>query len=147
MAETKKSMKILLVDDEKDFLKSTSKALDRRGFEVKTAENANDALNLLEGESFDVAVLDVRMPGMPGDQLFREIKRKRPGLPMIILTGHGTIQQAFNTSREGIFDYLIKPCDVDKLAEVVRQAVESRRRKTAEASKGKIEDIKERSND
>lgn len=129
MTGKKDKIKLLLVDDETEFLDSTSKALSRRGFEVTTAPNGNLALNILRKQSFDVAVLDVKMPGIPGDQLFREIKQMRTDMPMIILTGHGTVQQAFQTSREGIFDYLTKPCDVETLARVIRKAVANSSRK------------------
>jgi DNA-binding NtrC family response regulator len=136
-------IKLLLVDDETEFLESTSRALSRRGFEVTTAPNGNLALNILRSQSFDAAVLDVKMPGIPGDRLFREIKQLRPGMPMIILTGHGTVQQAFQTSREGIFDYLTKPCDVEALARVIRKAVESVSHKpTTEASQNENGEIR-----
>lgn len=128
MEEKQDKVRLLLVDDEVEFLESTTKALSRRGFEVFRSPNADVALKLMEREQFDVAVLDVKMPGMQGDDLFREIKRLRPAMAVIILTGHGTVEQAFQTSREGVFDYLTKPCDMDKLAETARGAVEAHRR-------------------
>jgi DNA-binding NtrC family response regulator len=126
MTGNEDKINLLLVDDEKEFLDSTSRALSRRGFDVTTALNGDAALKILETHSFDAAVLDVKMPGIPGDQLFRNIKLRRPEMPMIILTGHGTVKQAFQTSREGIFDYLTKPCDVETLVRVVRKAVAAR---------------------
>ncbi len=82
------------------------------------------ALDLLSRRAFDVVVLDVKMPGIDGVDTFRAIKRKMPDLPVILLTGHGNLSQAFETSREGVFDYLTKPCDVEKIAEVVRRAAD-----------------------
>jgi len=116
-------VRLLLVDDEMDFLTSTTKALMRRGFDVTQARYGATALKILESESFDVAVLDVKMPGMAGDELFREMKRRWPRIPVIMLTGHGTVEQAFQTSREGVFEYLSKPCDIEKLARVARKAM------------------------
>jgi len=146
MTGTQDKIKLLLVDDEKEFLDSTSRALSRRSFEVTTASNGELALQLLEEQSFDAAVLDVKMPGIPGDRLFRRIKQLYPGMPMIILTGHGTVEQAFETSRDGIFDYLTKPCDMEKLAGKIREAfLHSRLR--AEEEQNRIDDIRERFRD
>lgn len=115
-------IRVLLVDDEEEFLASVCKPLVRRGFEVTTAPDGKRALDLIGARTFDVAVLDVKMPGMSGDQVFREIKKMRPSMPVIMLTGHGTIQQAFQTSKEGVFDYIAKPCEVGELIEVLRKA-------------------------
>jgi DNA-binding NtrC family response regulator len=95
----------------------------RRGFEVTTVQNPNIGLKLLEHEVFDVVVLDVKMPGMSGDQMFLEMKRRWPTTPVVMLTGHGTVEQAFEISKDGVFDYLTKPCDVEKLVQTCLNAV------------------------
>lgn len=115
-------VKLLFVDDERDFLQAVAPGLERRGFAVTRAENGAQALELLESGSFDVVVLDVKMPGLDGVSVFRRIRTLAPTLPVVMLTGHGTLHQAFETSREGVFDYLMKPCDVDRLAEVAHRA-------------------------
>jgi DNA-binding NtrC family response regulator len=125
-------IRVLLVDDEEEFLASVTKPLGRRGFEVTTAPDGSKALELIGARKFDVVVLDVKMPGMSGDQVFREVKKLRPGLPVIMLTGHGTIQQAFQTSKEGVFEYLAKPCDVEALTEVLRRATQDIRSRGAD---------------
>lgn len=122
MDESTKPIRVLLVDDEEDFLASVRKPLKRRGFVVTTAPDGEEAIEEIEHGTFDVVVLDVRMPGMNGEQVFHEIRRRRPGLPIVMLTGHGTIAQAFRTSKDGVFDYLAKPCDVEILADVLRRA-------------------------
>jgi len=122
MSETRPSIRLLMVDDEQEFLQAVEPGLARRGFDVTLAGDGIRALELLEQRSFDVVVLDVKMPGIDGVDTFREIKKRAPGLPVILLTGHGNIADAFETSREGVHEYLTKPCDVEKLAEVVRQA-------------------------
>jgi len=113
-----------MVDDEREFLQAVGPGLVRRGFEVTLAESGVRALELLASRSFDVVVLDVKMPGVDGVEVFRQVKARHPELPVIMLTGHGSIQQAFETSREGVQEYLTKPCDVETLAQVVREAVE-----------------------
>lgn len=123
MSPDQRKMRLLLVDDEVDFLDSTAKALRRRGFEVTTVQNPAVGLKLLEHEIFDVAVLDVKMPGISGDRMFREMKQRWPKTPVIMLTGHGTVEQAFETSRDGVFDYLTKPCDVEQLAQTCLNAM------------------------
>ena len=116
-------IRLLLVDDEVDFLEAMAPGLARRGFRISIARTGQAALDLLAREPVDVVVLDVKMPGKDGVETFREIKRIAPGLPVILLTGHGSIPQAFQTSREGVADYLAKPCDVQRLTDVVRQVV------------------------
>ena len=126
MQKKDEKYRLLLVDDEVEFLNSTAKALERRGFNVSTARDGSIALQTLKKEAFDVVILDVRMPGISGDKIFLEFKRRWPDMPVIILTGHGTVQQAFETSRDGVFDYLPKPIDMDVLAETAHKAVEQK---------------------
>ncbi len=126
MATSPQDIRLLLVDDEAEFLEAVRPGLARRGFQVTLAESGQAALDHLSQEDCDVVVLDVKMPGIDGVDTFREIKRIAPSLPVIMLTGHGSIQQAFDTSREGVYDYLAKPCDVEQLATVARQAVADR---------------------
>ncbi|MFH1811150.1 MAG: response regulator [Pseudomonadota bacterium] len=120
--KTEPLIPILMVDDEVDFLDATSMALSRRGFSVITAVEGSQALALLAQHRVSVVILDVRMPGMDGVELCGRLKMQYPDLPVVLLTGHGNVQQAFQTSREGVFDYLLKPCEVEKLAEVARRA-------------------------
>jgi DNA-binding NtrC family response regulator len=115
--------RLLLVDDEIDFLEAVKRALGRRGFAVEAVSSGAAALEALEGQPFDVAVLDVKMPGIDGVELFRRLAHLRPALPVVILTGHGSIEQAFETSREGVADYIAKPVDMDHLAHVCRRAI------------------------
>lgn len=129
MSPDQKKVRLLLVDDEVDFLTSTARALRRRGFDVTTVQNPAIGLKLLEHEKFDVAVLDVKMPDIPGDRMFKEMKRRWPETPVIMLTGHGTVDQAFEISREGVFDYLTKPCDVEILVQTCLSAVAANMRK------------------
>jgi len=126
MSTDENRIRLLLVDDELEFLEVTSKALARRGFEVGVAHDGEIALRILSRQRYDVVVLDVKMPGIDGVDAFRQIHQIYPGLPVILLTGHGTIQQAFETSRDGVFDYLTKPCDIELIAETARRAYDQR---------------------
>jgi DNA-binding NtrC family response regulator len=117
------SIKLLLVDDEEEFLMSSSQALSRRGFEVDIALNGVTALEMIEQSNYDLVVLDVKMPDIDGIEVFRQINKKIPDLPVILLTGHSSFQDAFQTSKNGIADYISKPVDMEELAERIREAV------------------------
>ena len=119
-----KMIKLLLVDDEEEFLTSTSQALGRRGFDVNVAPNGVTALELVEKNSYDIILLDVKMPDIDGIEVFRQIREKLPDLPVILLTGHGSIDDAFYTSKDGIADYLTKPIDIENLSERLHKIVE-----------------------
>jgi DNA-binding NtrC family response regulator len=123
MNEKTKSLKLLIVDDEEDFLESSARALSRRGFDVHTAQDGATALALLARLDFDVVVLDLKMPGIDGEGVFDRIRADNPALPVIMLTGHGSVPHAFKTSKKGIADYIAKPCDMDELAGRIYQAV------------------------
>ena len=127
MNEPAKEISVLLVDDEDEFLEVTSTVLGRRGFKVFTALSGAMALEFLERRRVDVVVLDMKMPGMSGAEAFERIKQAIPGIPVIVLTGHGSVDQAFTMSKEGVYDFLQKPCNIDSLTSVIRAAaVESK---------------------
>jgi DNA-binding response OmpR family regulator len=108
-------MKILLVDDEKKFAMMLSRRLDLRGFQVHFVHTGADAIEMVKsGEHFDVAILDVKMPGIGGIQLRRELQRLDPGLTFIFLTGHGSQMDSFVGATEAAL-YLPKPLRIDDL--------------------------------
>ncbi|MDX9857908.1 MAG: response regulator [candidate division Zixibacteria bacterium] len=123
MDRFKNPIRMLLVDDEEEFLLATSQALGRRGFEVTAAPNGVTALDKVAAESFDVVVLDVKMPDISGLEVFNHIRASLPHIPVILLTGHPSIDDAFSTSKQGIADYLSKPVDLDELARKARHVV------------------------
>jgi DNA-binding NtrC family response regulator len=138
-----KTARLLLVDDEVDFLDATARALTRRGFSVATAPDGEAALRMLGAEKFDVVVLDLKMPGLDGIEVFRKIAAGAQAVPVIMLTGHGTLRQSINLKHEGVYEYLAKPCSPDELAQVARDAVESARRAAAPADgAGDVSDIR-----
>jgi DNA-binding NtrC family response regulator len=133
-------IRLLLVDDEEEFLLATSQALGRRGFEVSAAPNGVTALEKVADEVFDVVVLDVKMPDIDGIEVFGQIRSRRPDMPVIILTGHPSIGDAFHTSKQGIAEYLSKPVEMDVLAKKARQVVIEARRKI-DGSRAPEEDV------
>jgi DNA-binding NtrC family response regulator len=116
-------LRLLLVDDEAEFLEPTAARLTRRGVECATVENGADALRAIAVLPFDCAVVDVRMPGMDGLELLRTIRRNYPALPVILLTGHASVDLGVQGMNLGAFEYLLKPVDVDELLDSVRRAV------------------------
>lgn len=121
-------IRVLLVDDEQTFALNMARLLRVRGFAVTTAFNGLEALDVLDTEAyFDVVVLDVKMPGMNGLAVLSEIKRLTPKTEVIMLTGHATVDSGIQSIRQGAFDYLMKPCDIELLADKIREACEVER--------------------
>lgn len=120
-------LRILLVDDEEDLVGAMAERLALRGFLVETATSASDALRRLHEDPFDVLILDVKMPGIGGLNLMAEMKRKRPDLPVILFTGHGSVADAERGMQQGAFDYLMKPIEVDELVGKIRHAAASKK--------------------
>jgi DNA-binding NtrC family response regulator len=114
--------KILLVDDETDFLEVMSERMSARGMEVTTAESALDALEQVEKGGFDAIVLDLMMPGMDGLETLKAIKRKRPELQVILLSGHATLEKGIEAMKLGAMDFVEKPADIDALTEKIHKA-------------------------
>jgi len=117
-------IRVLLVDDEEDFLLSSAQALERRGFQVDVAPNGVTALEKIDRVEYQVVVLDVKMPDIDGLEVFRILRQRHPSLPVVMLTGHSSLEDAFQTSRDGIADYLDKPIDMDELARRLRGIVQ-----------------------
>ncbi|WP_027185757.1 CBS domain-containing protein [Desulfovibrio inopinatus] len=114
-------IRVLMVDDEEQFRITTSKILERRGFETIMAVSGPEAIEKLS-EHPDVVVLDVKMEGMDGHETLKAIKAKKPDLPVIMLTGHGALPSAKKSLKEGAFDYLNKPCDIDIFVSRIKDA-------------------------
>jgi len=107
---------VLIVDDEKDFVEMFGLRLEEGGERVYRAYSGKEGLDLLEKENIDVVVLDIKMPGMDGIETLQEIKKRRPIVEVIMLTGHGTIETAVEGMKLGAYDYLLKPADVDEIS-------------------------------
>lgn len=139
----RRPIRVLLVDDEPSLLESLSRVLVRRGFAVRTSLSGADAVRRLEWERFDVVVLDRRMPGLRGERALLKIKRLRPDVEVIILTGHGSIASAVDCTKLGSFCYLEKPIEVELLAAAIEEAYchqHDRRRHHHERFEDRFED-------
>lgn len=123
------STKLLIVDDETDLLELLIKRLKRKGYIVDGVPTGEEALFLLKKESYDVAVFDIRLPGMDGITLLKDAKRLQPDLPVLMLTGHGTIETAIEAMKEGASDYLTKPYNLSELELTIQREKENKRLK------------------
>lgn len=119
---TKDPIRVLIVDDEDRFRATTAAILNRRGFNATAVGSGPEAIDVVKKEPIEVVILDVNMPGMDGNEALREIKKIKPDVQVIMLTGHGTPASAVAGLKDGVFDYLTKPCNIELLASKVRQA-------------------------
>ena len=119
-------MKLLIVDDETRFLEAIARRLERRGLDVRTATNGPDAIDLARREKFDVALVDLKMPGMEGGEVLRRLKAEHQFLEVVILTGHGSLESAVELTKLGAHSYLPKPYELEKLIEVLADAYRTR---------------------
>ncbi|SFM63844.1 response regulator [Thermodesulforhabdus norvegica] len=124
MAERK--CRVLIIDDERDFVETLVRRLERRGFEAYGALRGKEGIELLETHDVDVVVLDIRMPEMDGLEVLEIIKRRRPFVEVILLTGHGSLESSLKGLELGAYDYMLKPADLRALIEKIREAHERR---------------------
>ena len=117
---------ILLVDDEKDFVETLAKRMGRRGLDTCYTYSGEQALALLKDRRFEVAVIDVKMPGIDGMETLQQIKKTDPDIEVIFLTGHASTETGEEGIRKGAFDYMTKPVDFEELMEKVNQALAQR---------------------
>jgi two-component system, NtrC family, nitrogen regulation response regulator NtrX len=118
---------VLIVDDEITIIESLSGILSDDGFEVIHAFNGYEALKKIETESPDIVLLDIWMPGMDGIETLREIKQKFPNIPVVMITGHGSIESAVEATKSGAYDFLEKPLSIDKVMVTINNALNFRK--------------------
>jgi DNA-binding response OmpR family regulator len=116
--------KVLLVDDEREFVQTLSERLLMRDMGSAVAYDGESALDLIQEDEPEVMILDLRMPGIDGIEVLRRVKQTNPGIEVIILTGHGSEADRKTCLELGAFAYLQKPVDIDRLSETIRQANE-----------------------
>ncbi|MBW1727281.1 MAG: response regulator [Deltaproteobacteria bacterium] len=117
-----KEMKVLLVDDEEEFVKSLSERMEMRDLKSDVSLSGEQALKTMDEDLPDVMVLDLKMPGMDGMEVLRRAKKAYPGVQIIMLTGHGSEKDEKEARRLGVFEYLQKPVEFEKLMRVVTNA-------------------------
>ena len=119
-------MKLMLVDDEERLLSSIARLLSKKGIDAVTATSGAEAIEKLKHQTIHVVILDVKMPGMDGNETLVEIKRLFPMVEVIMLTGHATVESAVDGLKFGATDYLMKPIGIDELIQKAEEAFEKR---------------------
>lgn len=117
-----KNIRLLLVDDEEEFVKTLSERLEMRNIKPDAVHDGDQALSFIKENEPDVIVLDLRMPGIDGIEVLKRVKEAHPNIQVIILTGHGTEEDEERAKKLGAFDYLEKPVDIDKLVSRLKKA-------------------------
>jgi two-component system, NtrC family, response regulator PilR len=121
--------RLLIIDDEKSILDLLTAVFKKEGYSVKTAFSAPRALDLLERESFDLVITDIKMPGMSGMDVLARVKERTPDMPVILITAFGSISQAVEALKAGALDYIVKPFDIEELKIIVARGLEKLRLK------------------
>jgi DNA-binding NtrC family response regulator len=134
-------IKLLICDDEVKFLDSIAERLELRGFDVTKASSGKEAVEAARSGGFDLAILDLKMPGMNGIEVLEILKKEHKYLEVIILTGHGSIDSAVESTKLGAFGYLSKPYELDDLLESLKSAYETRLTKKFEADTERMDKI------
>jgi DNA-binding NtrC family response regulator len=139
--DSNENIRVLLVDDEEEFLASITPVLTRRGLNVATASGGQEGLDTLAKKVVDVMVLDMKMPGMSGMETLREVKKRFPLIEVVVLTGHGSLETAVEAVKAGAYDFLAKPAEVDALTTKIREAYERKLGRTSEDYKRRMEEL------
>ncbi|MBA3009048.1 MAG: response regulator [Proteobacteria bacterium] len=140
-------VKVLIVDDEKDFVEIFSLRLSSQGEKVSTAYSGREALSVLETTAVDVVILDIRMPGMDGIQVLKQIKTLYPLVEVILLTGHGSTETAVEGMKLGAFDYLMKPADFKDIQDKLEAALKRKDEQEERIRKAELRLLLRRSGD
>ncbi len=117
---------ILVIDDEKDIRDGLAADFEMDGYNVKTAATGQEGLDFISKGDIDLVITDLRMPGISGEEVLRKVTTETPGIPVIVLTGHGSIDAAVEAMHDGAYDFLTKPLNLDQLGMIVKRALEGR---------------------
>ena len=133
---------VLLVDDEVPFVEAMTRRLTKRKLDIVVAYSGEEALKQLEEhDRIEVVILDVKMPGMDGIEALTEIRKNHPLIEVIMLTGHATVESAIDGMKQGAFDYLMKPCDIDHLISKVTEAAARKRQHENKIVEARMKEI------
>jgi DNA-binding NtrC family response regulator len=136
---------VLLVDDEVSFVETFGERLELRDFEISKAFSGPEALRVLEeNKNVEVVILDVKMPGMDGIETLADIKRKHPLVEVMMLSGHADVESAIEGMKQGAFDYLMKPVDMDQIITKVTEAALKKRQHEEKIIQARIKEITSR---
>src|SRR4030065_2478189 len=116
-------LRVLLIDDEEELVLTLVERLMLRGMEVEGVTNGADAIGRVQEKKFDVAVLDMKMPGLGGLEVMRRIRREQPGIKFLLMTGRGSLEEGEGGMQEGNYAYLLKPLHIEELMKKMMEAV------------------------
>jgi DNA-binding NtrC family response regulator len=133
--------KVLLVDDEEEFVTTLAERMETRGMNVSTTVSPKDALDIVAKESFDAVVLDLQMPEMDGLEVLKILKKRHPDIQIILLTGHATVQKGIEAMKLGAMDLIEKPADIATLTEKIKKAQAKKMILVEKKTEEKIKDI------
>ena len=139
--DTQLAAKVLLVDDEQEFIELMSQRLETKGLKVVAVTSGEQALSKVTDQNFDVAVVDLAMPGIDGIETLKQIKERRDDIEVIMLTGQATVQSGIEAMKYGAIDFLEKPVDLTVLLEKIRQAKKERMRVLGQKSAEEMKSI------
>ena len=134
-------IKLIVVDDEVRFLKTLTQRLSLRDFDVTPATSGKEAVEKARGQTFDLALVDLKMPGMTGEEVLEVLKQEHPFIEVIILTGHGSIESAVQCTHAGSYSYLQKPCETEELLMVLKNAFQRRLQRKMEVNEEKLTEL------
>jgi DNA-binding NtrC family response regulator len=132
---------LMIVDDEERFLETLARRLRLREFDVATFTGGEEAVRAGREREFDLAILDLKMPGMAGEQVLEFLKKEHPLTEVVILTGHGSIPSAVRCTQAGSYNYLQKPCETEELLEVLKNAYQRRVQRKLQLDQEKVEKL------
>ena len=135
------TIRLLLVDDEEDLVVFLSHRLRKRGLDVTTAVSGREALAAVDRQVYDVAVLDLSMPDVDGIAVMERLKKLQPFTEVLMLTGHGSHDSAWEAGRLQAFRYLLKPYDFDDLHNLILEAAEQRRQRMHDEFEDKLTEL------
>ncbi len=136
---------VLLVDDESEFVETFSERLTMRNLDIFKAFSGQETLQVLaKHHEIEVVILDVKMPGMDGIETLAEIKKKYPLVEVIMLSGHADVESAIDGMKQGAYDYLMKPCDMDQIITKVTEAAAKKRQHEEKIIQARIKEITSR---
>ncbi len=133
--------KVLLVDDEEEFITALAERMETRGMNVTTTVSPKEALDMVGRESFDAIVLDLQMPEMDGLEVLKILKKTHPDIQIILLTGHATVQKGIEAMKLGAMDLIEKPADIATLTEKIKKAQAKKMILVERKTEEKIKDI------
>ncbi len=137
----KSKINLLIVDDEEQFLDSIGRSLELRDFKVIAVNRGEKAIEAARKHPIDIALVDLKMPGINGEETLKALKKEHQWMEVVILTGHGTIDSAAECTRSGAYSYLQKPCDLDRILEALKNAYKKKVMNRQKIEEEKMDDL------